>query len=72
MKSNQALNWTSLDLAKPVWEDETVRPVDLDREYKIGSAQPIQLENLNNWDQGNKDTYGSWDDQLNLLPALSR
>lgn len=72
VKSNQALNWTSLDLAKPVWEDETVRPVDLDREYKIGSAQPIQLENLNNWDQGNKDTYGSWDDQLNLLPALSR
>jgi len=57
--------WTSLDLAKPVWEDE----YDWEDEDLIESS----FEQLDiNQDIEEKETFGTWDDKLDLIPLKSR
>ena len=70
-------NWTSIELAKPVWEDEPKLRQGLDdlslSEYSggrrgqaegQGSVEPVDMDLV--------DTYGYWDQSLDIMPALSR
>jgi len=62
-------NWTSLDLAKPVWEeDDGKNGLEILTDFKLGQVQELDLEELG----GGKETFGIWDQSLNLLPAMSR
>ena len=58
-------NWTSIELAKPDWEEEELARRDLE-EVNVGSGSVQQL-NVNE-----VDTYGFWDQSLDILPAMSR
>ena len=60
-------NWTSLDLAKPVWEDETS-----DQAGHLGSVEPLDS---NKWPlplDTDTYTYGVWDQSIDIKPASSR
>ena len=70
-------NWTSIELAKPVWEDEPKLRQGMDdlslSEYSggrrgqaedQGSVEPVDMDLV--------DTYGYWDQSLDIMPALSR
>ena len=52
-------------MAKPDWEEEELARRDLE-EVNVGSGSVQQL-NVNE-----VDTYGFWDQSLDILPAMSR
>ena len=56
--TNLYRNWTSLELAKPVWEEE------LEAGRGAGTVELVDIDTV--------DTYGFWDQSLDLLPAMSR
>merc|ERR1712062_817944 len=65
-------NWTSLDLAKPQWEEEEDKDGEISlKDYKEGQVQQLDMEEVGA-PGGGKETYGTWDQSLNLLPAMSR
>ena len=65
--------WTSIELAKPVWDEDTnqqklgERPMN---GYQTGSVEQLDIEKVIGMD--GKETYGYWNQELNLIPALSR
>merc|ERR1711874_308798 len=66
IKENQYnRNWTSIDLAKPVWEEEQEGRGEPDS-FSVGSGSVHQL------DINEVDTYGFWDQSLDIMPAMSR
>ena len=98
-------NWTSLDLAKPLWEEVMENKFQLKGHSQLllkgrGQGWWNQSERLqaragpaagygrgrSSFDKrrnyqfclkvgapgGGKETYGTWDQSLNLLPAMSR
>ena len=71
-------NWTSIELAKPVWEDEPKLRQGQEDDLSLseysggrrgqsdgqGSVEPVNMDLV--------DTYGYWDQSLDIMPALSR
>ena len=75
--SYQFRNWTSIELAKPVWEDEPkLRQGEDDlslSEYSGGRrGQSDGHGSVEAVDMDLVDTYGYWDQSLDIMPALSR
>ena len=62
-------NWTSIELAKPDWEEEEEE--DLARrnleDYNNAGSGSVQQVTINE-----VDTYGFWDQSLDIMPAMSR
>ena len=56
--NNLYRNWTSLELAKPVWGEEA------EAGRGAGTVELVDMDTV--------DTYGFWDQSLDLLPAMSR
>ena len=68
-RNKPSRKWTSIELAKPVWDEDNSK--DRVREnYKEGSVEQVDIENVVSMDE--KETFGNWDQSLNLIPALSR
>ena len=70
-------NWTSIELAKPVWEDEPKLRQGVDdlslSEYSGGRrGQADGHGSVEAVDMDLVDTYGYWDQSLDIMPALSR
>ena len=70
-------NWTSIELAKPVWEDEPKLRQSLDdlslSEYSGGRRGQAEGQgSVEAVDMDLVDTYGYWDQSLDIMPALSR
>ena len=58
-------NWTSIELAKPVWEEPELRHDNSgDTGHGSGSIQLVDMDRV--------DTYGYWDQSLDIMPAMSR
>ena len=72
-RSAPGRKWTSIELAKPVWDEETGRERQGDgslQDYQAGSVEQLDIADVNRLEE--KETYGNWDQSLNLIPALSR
>ena len=69
MTREQPRNWTSLDLAKPVWEEQSEQDTrlrhGLDDQDGLGSVELVDMDSV-------VDTYGTWDQTLDILPPMSR
>ena len=66
-------NWTSIELAKPVWGEEEDRWKKDNwslHNYQAGSAERLDIDQVARLD--NTETYGLWDQSLNLTPTLAR
>ena len=66
-------NWTSIELAKPVWEeDEPQQRHGLSGH--TGTAEVLDIDTLHNMEDTRTmvDTYGYWDQSLDIMPAMSR
>ena len=62
-------NWTSIELAKPDWEEEEEedlarRNLEDFNNSGSGSVQQVTINEV--------DTYGFWDQSLDIMPAMSR
>eukprot|EP00090_Calanus_glacialis_P020804 TRINITY_DN32111_c0_g1_i1.p1 TRINITY_DN32111_c0_g1~~TRINITY_DN32111_c0_g1_i1.p1 ORF type:complete len:195 (+),score=39.69 TRINITY_DN32111_c0_g1_i1:520-1104(+) len=58
-------NWTSIEVAKPVWDEEPGR-------VRKGGWS-LEQRNIHNVDSlGDTVTYGQWDHTLDIMPAMSR
>jgi hypothetical protein len=66
-------NWTSIELAKPAWDEKIGggRKANWSlHEYQAGSVDQMDIEKVAGLDT--VDTYGQWDQSLHLRPALYR
>ena len=64
---NPGRSWTSLDLAKPVWDEEDWSEVD----YPLHVDHPQDVDILG-WGESGRDLYGHWDLELGLSQTLTQ
>ena len=60
-----SMNWTSIELAKPVWDEDTGRVRKGGWSLEQGNTNKVNSLH-------EKDTYGHWDRALDILPSISR
>ena len=60
-------SWTSLDLAKPIWEEEDWSVVD----YPLHVDHPQDVGDQG-WGESGRDLYGHWDLELGLSQTLTQ
>ena len=61
--------WTSIELAKPVWDEKGGKERQ-GGDYQPGSVEQLDMEEVARLAE--KETFGTWDQSLHLVPALAR